>query len=61
MGVELREYEFTTYNSLGDVVGTFRTKQFNIRGARNYVKLVIGNSKDDEVRNSRIRRIYGSN
>jgi len=51
----MKEYYFTTYNKLDEAVSTFVVEDLSAKRVRNYAKQVIANSRDNEVKHSRIR------
>jgi hypothetical protein len=53
-----KTYQFQTYNVLGEVMNIYQVEELDITRARKYAKLVIANSRYNEVRNSRIKRVY---
>jgi hypothetical protein len=53
-----KTYHFQTYNVLGEVVKIYQVEELDVTRARKYAKLVIANSRDNEVRNGRIKRVY---
>lgn len=50
----MKLFTFTTYNHLNEEVENYKIEALNITEARKYAKLVIANSRDNEVRNSRV-------
>lgn len=52
--VKEKTFSVTTFNSLGEEVETYKVEANNVKDVRAYIKKIIGNSRDNEVRNGRI-------
>jgi hypothetical protein len=53
--MESKTYTFTTYNSTGDEVRTYNFTDYHISYVEKYARDIICNSKDGEVKKSRIK------
>lgn len=50
----MKTFRFTTFDFDGNEVRTYEIQAFDIKEARKYARNIIGNSRDNEERNSRI-------
>lgn len=55
--MKIKTYTFTTYDAIGNEVRTYNFNDYHIIYVEKYAQDVIGNSKDGEVRKSRIKLI----
>ena len=52
-----KTYTFTTYDAIGDEVRTYHVTDYHISYVEKYAREVIGNSRDGEVRKSKIKLV----
>lgn len=49
-----KTFTFTTYDNNGYAVETYTYEAYNVKEARKYAKLIVGNSRDNEARHGRV-------
>jgi hypothetical protein len=52
--IQMKIFTFTTYNFFKEEIGVYNIEALNVKEARKYAKVVIANSRDNEISHSRV-------